>query len=251
MKKLPIIFLLTVFLSLCAVTTALAQGTGLTLNLSRDWGYGGLNGDIQGTFSMMASGPDNLARVEFFIDGTKIGEVNKAPFRLQFVTDNYLPGRHSLHATGITTDGDEIVSQQIQANFVTASEGTQGALGIIIPMLAIIFGAMVLAAVVPILTGRRTVSLPPGATRSYTLGGGICPKCGRPFGFHLFGLNFLGKNLDRCPYCGRWSLVGYKRSEELRAAEQAEVAAVADQIPESSGKEKIQKELDDSKYQDL
>jgi hypothetical protein len=251
MKKTTVVFLLTGFLGLCTAATALAQGTELTLSLSRDWGYGGLNGDIQGTFSMKAGGPDNLTRVEFFIDDTKIGEATSAPFRLQFVTDNFPPGRHSLHATGITNEGTEIDSQPIQATFVTASEGAQGALGIIIPVLVIIFGAMALAAVVPILLGRRTVSLPPGAPRSYRLGGGICPRCGRPFGFHLFGLNVIGRKFDRCPYCGRWGLVGYTRREELRAAEQTEIEAAKEKAPESGREETARKELDDSKYQDL
>ena len=40
----------------------------LTLRLSRDFGYGG-GGRIQGRFSVRASGPDNMMRVEFIIDG--------------------------------------------------------------------------------------------------------------------------------------------------------------------------------------
>lgn len=250
MKRSPIVLLFAAFLCLGAVAAAPAQETGLTLSMSRDFGYGGLGGDIQGTFSLTASGPENLVRVAFYIDDIRIGEATKAPFRLQFMTDNYPLGRHSLHAVGTTGDGEEILSQAIQANFVSASQGIQGALGLIIPVLAVVFGAMLLAAVVPILTGRRTVSLPPGAPRSYTLGGGICPRCNRPFGFHLYGINMLAKKLDRCPYCGKWSLVGHSRLEELRAAEQAETAAPAEQVPESSREEKLKKELDDSKFQD-
>lgn len=251
MKNIRNGILLGLLLSLFAATSVLAQAESLTLSLSRDWGYGGFGGDIQGTFSMKAGGPASLARVEFYIDETKIGEVNKAPFNLQFVTDNYPLGAHSLYAVGFTSDGQRLESKKTSATFVSASEGATAALQIIVPVLALVFGAMLLAAIVPIITGRRNKNLPPGAPRQYTLGGAICPKCSRPFGMHLYGFNLLTHKLDRCPYCGHWGLVGRASPDQLRAAEQAEMANAADQVQATSEEEKLRKELDDSKYQNL
>jgi hypothetical protein len=249
MKKVNAGLLLALFLSLLFFSAALAQDESLNLSLSRDFGYGGFSGDIQGTFSLHASGPSTLIRVAFFIDGTPIGEATKAPFALQFKTDNYPLGTHSLYAIGYTADGKELQSPKISRIFVSASEGTQSILETVIPILVIVFGAMLLAAIVPILMGRKKVSLAPGTPRPYTLGGAVCPKCKRPFAFHIFGLRLLVTRLDRCPYCGKWSAVRWTSLDKLRAAEQAEVQSAQGQVPEASAEEKLKKELDDSKYQ--
>jgi len=200
---------------------------------------------------MHVSGPAGLERVEFYIDDTRIGEDADAPFVLQFVTDNHPLGAHTLHATGYTNEGMKLESNVLTAQFVSPSEGAGTALKIVIPILVVVFGGMLLAALVPILTGRRTVQREPGAPRSYTMGGGICPKCSRPFGFHLYGLNLLGYKFDRCPYCGMWSAVGYASAEKLRAAEQAEVDRSVTAVPEAAAEEKRIKEIDDSRFQDV
>jgi DNA-directed RNA polymerase subunit RPC12/RpoP len=250
MKKIKAGLLLALCLSLLVVSTALAQDGTLKLSLSRDFGYGGFNGEIQGTFSMHASGPSTLTRVEFFIDETKIGEVDKAPFALQFVTDNYPLGAHSLSAVGYTSDGKELSSPKIDRTFVSPSAGTQSTIEVVGIILAIVLGTVLLAAIVPILTGRKTARLAPGTPRQYLLGGTICPKCGRPFAFSIFGLRLVVVRLERCPYCGRWGFVRGVSLGELRAAEQAEVEAAKAQVPETSAEDKLKKELDDSKYRD-
>lgn len=249
MKKTCAAFFLALVLSLASFAGALAQGQTLNLSLSRDFGYGGFNGDIQGTFSLHASCPSTLTRVVFFIDDTQIGEATKAPFALQFVTDNYPLGTHSLYAIGYTSDGSQIQSTKITSIFVSASAGTQSTVKMVVIILALLLGATLLAAAVPVLTGRKTASLAPGTPRSYLLGGAICPKCKRPFAFHIFGVRLLVARLERCPYCGRWSLVHYSSPQELRAAEQAELQSAQAQVPGASAEEKLKKDLDDSKYQ--
>jgi DNA-directed RNA polymerase subunit RPC12/RpoP len=119
----------------------------------------------------------------------------------------------------------------------------------VVIILALLLGATLLAAAIPVLTGRKTASLAPGTPRSYLLGGAICPKCKRPFAFHIFGVRLLVARLERCPYCGRWSLVHYSSPQELRAAEQAELQSAQAQVPGASAEEKLKKDLDDSKYQ--
>lgn len=251
MRKMWLASLCSFLTSLLVVFVAGAQSAGLTLSLTRDFGYGGFNGDIQGLFSMHVSGPTNLTRVEFFIDSSPIGESSKAPFSLQFNTAAYPLGVHLLYAVGYTADGQMLRSETISANFVPASEGSKAALWIVIPLLVIIFGGMLLVALFSAFLGRKHVSLAPGTPRHYLLGGAICPKCQRPFGVHIYGLNLAVGKLDRCPYCGKWSFVRLASLDDLRSAEQAELEGSKAPLDRSSDEEKLNEGLDDSKYQSM
>jgi Ribonuclease G/E len=64
---------------------------------------------------------------------------------------------------------------------------------------------------------------------------------------HIYGMNLLTSKLDRCPYCGKWSVVRHQSLEALRAAEQAELEGEKAQVPEETEEEKLKRELDDSK----
>jgi hypothetical protein len=254
MRRIRIALLLAIVACLLAVGTALAQTGELTLGLSRDWGYGGFGNDIQGLFSMKVSGPDTLVKVEFYIDETRIGEVTEAPFRLQFSTDDYPLGEHTLYALGTTSDGAILRSNELVQVFVPASEGGQAAIKIILPVLVVVGVAMLLAALLPVLTSRSKVSqLDLGAERKYGIGGGaICPKCQRPFSIPFLGMNLGFSKFTRCPYCGKWSMVRPQSLAALRKAEQAELEwAKSDVASPASEDEKLRKEVDDSRFQDL
>jgi hypothetical protein len=251
MKKISWILILTLASLLATFSIVQAQGEELKLGMSRDWGYGGFGNDIQGTFSLKASGPANLARVEFFIDETKIGEVSQAPYNLQFLTDNYPAGLRSLYAVGTTRDGKQLTSNKISAVFLSKADADQKSGTIILPILVLVFGALILSAVVSMVTGRKNKNLPAGAPRSYPMGGGICKKCGRPFAFQLFSMNMVIGKLVRCPYCGKWGVVRHASIDKLHAAEQAELEREKAQIPEASAEEKLKKELDDSRFSGL
>lgn len=224
----------------------------LELRLSRDFGYGGLNGDIQGRFSMIVEGPADLERVVFLIDGQSIGEDNEAPFRLQFHTDNYSLGRHTLSATGFTSDGRELQSDEMSRNFVAASEGWREGLRVGGVIAAVAVVTVTIASLIVALAGRNQKSTPLGASRTYgPFGGAICPKCGRPFSLHLWKMNLLAGALDRCPHCGKWSLVRRAHPDVLRAAEEAELAqAAGESAPILSEEERLRKLLDESRFND-
>ena len=102
MKKIFSILVITCLLTIISPGFALAQSTDqLQLGLSRDFGYGGFGNDIQGLFSMkIKNPPQNLVSVEFFIDTTLVGTDAESPFAVQFNTDSYSLGEHSLHAVG-------------------------------------------------------------------------------------------------------------------------------------------------------
>jgi hypothetical protein len=250
MKRIKMVLLIVILASLASVSRVIAQTEALTLRLSRDFGYGGFNNEIQGTFSMKVSGPADLARVVFYIGETEIGEVTHLPFNLQFNTDNYPLGGHELSAIGYSLSGQEYRSNIISSNFVTASEGTKAGMRIILPVLVIVFGAILLSFIIPIITSRgKNQNLPFGAQRKYGMGGGICPKCHRPFALPIFSLNLGLSKLARCPYCGVWSIVRIQSMARLRKAEQAELDWGKAEMKEETEEEKLRKQLDDSKYQ--
>jgi hypothetical protein len=251
MKKNVVAILITILVSLTLMSVVSAQSDELNLTLSRDFGSAGFNGDIQGTFSVKASGPANLKRVQFFLDETLLGEDTEAPFAIQFVTDNYPTGAHIFSAVGYTADGKQLKSQTISALFVSKEEGSGAALKVIVPILVVVFGAMAIAAITTMINVRKGKKLPAGATRSYTFGGGICPKCKRPFGFQVLSMNMIIGKLTPCPHCGKWSIVKRASMSDLHAAEQAELDTTKVQIPETSEEEKLRKKLDDSRYQNL
>jgi hypothetical protein len=260
MKKINLFALLsgavTLFALFYTAAFALAQADNtLVLRLSRDFGFSSGTGQIQGTFTIRVTGPADLARVDFLIDGQQIGEVTAAPFNLQFNTGSFSLGVHTLSATGYTAAGQALHSVEVTAEFVSASEGTKAATRIVIPIVVIALLAVLLSAVFPALLGRGKKSeLPLGAPRNYGFkGGGICPKCKRPFSFSILSLNLPFYRLDRCPNCGRWGMVRVASLSELRKAEAAELeeAQAGQLIPEASEEEKLRKELDDSRYQGL
>jgi hypothetical protein len=260
MKKHCLPYLAFIFITIFTLfTTSLARAQGedeLTLRLRRDFGYSSGTGKIQGSFTMRAEGPANLQRVVFYIDDQVIGEATEPPFQVKFNTGDYPLGVHALRAIGTTESGREIGSPQQLREFVAAEEGWKAAGRIAIPILGITFGAILLAVLLPMLSGRgKKSSLAPGTPRNYgAFGGAICPRCNRPFARHIWGLNLMVGKLDRCPHCGKWSLARRTPVEILRAAEAAELerAEGSGEIESPlSDEEHLRKELEDSRYQDL
>jgi len=252
-KSISSIILALVLSLLISIPVNGQDDNELNLRLNRDFGYGGMGNDIQGLFSMeIRNPPADLLRVEFHIDGQLIFEDTEPPFKVQFNTDSYSLGTHELAATGYTSGGQELHSQSYTMDFVSADQGWQAALKMIGPILAIVFGVLVLAFVTPYIFRHKQANLPPGAPRNYGVkGGAICPKCSRPFALRFLSLNMgpLHK-LDRCPYCGRWSLLRRRSMDELRAAEAAEIGSAAHFTSQTSAEDKLRKELEDSRYQD-
>jgi hypothetical protein len=224
------------------------------IRMKRNWGYSSGTGKIQGTFTIQASGSDDLSRVLFYLDDQVLGETNAPPYELRFVTDDFPLGSHRIYAVGKTASGEELVSNTVQVEFVSADQGWQAAGNIIVPLVVVILGAVGLAIVVPLVFTRgKKEQLPPGAPRSYGYyGGAICPKCSRPFSRHIYGLNLGLHKYDRCPYCGKWSLVRRASKEELETAEFAEITAAQEGIfqPKSSEEDALRKNLEDSRFED-
>jgi Zn ribbon nucleic-acid-binding protein len=256
MKKLYSILLTLCLLALTMFSHARAQSTDeLMLGMSRDFGYAGFNNDIQGLFSLKIKDPPaDLVKVVFLIDSNTMGEDTEAPYNLQYNTDSYPLGLHSLSAVGYKIDGTELNSNIIQVEFVPAGTGMGSVVKIIVPIVVFMVVMALVAVFLPVILSKgKLASTPPGTPRKYGIGGGaICPKCNRPFTLRLWWINLGAGKIDRCPYCGKWSYVRPKSMVELRAAEAAELADAQQEnhIEGESEADKLKKQLDDSRFQD-
>ena len=85
-KNLNFILCIAVLSSACGIKSRI-QDTP-EIHMSRDFGYSSLGGgEIQGNFSIAYSGPANIERVVFLIDGEPMGEVDSEfPYILKFAT---------------------------------------------------------------------------------------------------------------------------------------------------------------------
>ncbi len=234
------------------VRPVLAQDEAdLELRISRTMGYSSGSGRIQGLFKLKAAGPADLARVAFFVDDQQIGTDEAAPFEQGFSTDNYGLGMHTLYAVGVTSGGRQLRSNEVRVEFVSAQEGWQAALRIMVPILALTFGIMVISYIFVFLAGKKESQVALGAPRHYGIAGGaICPRCKRPFSMHLLAPNMALKKYDRCPFCGKWSLVRPETRLKLQEAEAAELQLPALPVEESDG-DRLKKDLENSRYTDL
>ena len=81
-------------------------------------------------------------------------------------------------------------------------------------------------------------------------GGAICPRCQRPFARGVLSPNLLVGKLERCPFCGKWSVLAARPLAELRAAEAAELAsAEGGARPDAADEEeRLRREIEESRY---
>lgn len=231
-----------------------AQTEEISFSMSRDFGYSSGSGKIQGLFSMKASSTVPLSEVDFHIDSTIILADKEEPYKVQFNTDDYPIGAHSLYVVGLTTSGKQIVSKEVKVYFVSAEDSRKAAFGIIVPVLGLVLAITILAVLVPAISSRKKGKLPPGETRQYGLAGGtICSRCKRPFALHMLAPNMLMGKLERCPHCGKWGIVRSFSLDKLREAEKAELESSGSQNENHgvSDEEKLRKEIDDSKFQGM
>jgi hypothetical protein len=248
---------LKILCALCALWGSAAPAWAqdeLVLVVRRNFGYSG-GSQIQGSFRMEASGPEDLVSVTFKIDEAVIGIVTAPPFRLDFDTDDFAAGWHDLSAVGQTADGRTLTSTKRRFEFVTASQGWAATQRILISVFGAV-GVLVLVALgLPFVWTfvRRPAALPPGAPRPYgIMGGAVCPKCGRPFSLHWWSFSMGAQRLDRCDHCSRWSLVKRASRDRLAEAERAERDAARPETPvrERSPEEKLRQQLDASRFFD-
>jgi hypothetical protein len=250
-KRLSNTLLAWLALSCLLTTSVLAQtDQGLVLSLSRDFGYSSGTGKIQGRFSMKVEGPEDLVRVAFYIDEQLVGEDDQPPYRYQFNTSSFAQGVHTIYVVGYTHGGEELHSNQQIREFVAAGQVWR----IVMPVLVIVLGISVVGFLISSLAARSGKNaVPPGQPRTYSpLGGAICPRCRRPFSFHIYSVSLVIGRLDHCPHCGKWSFLRRKSLAQLQAAEAAELDGVENKTSPvgMTEEERKKRDLEDSRYQD-
>lgn len=246
------LFLILALLWASFLTPVLAQDSPeMSIRLSRDFGTG-LGSRIEGTFSIHATGPDNLAKVTFYLNDESIGADNAAPFRLQFHTGSFPPGQYIISAIGTTSDGQELTSNTLGATFMSAEESRSSVGKMIAPVLGIVL-LFAIGSVGMSLWAARRNKLEPGAPRQYGLAGGaICPRCHRAYPRHFLSPNMVMGKLERCPFCGKWAIVAAAPPALLAAAEEAERQSLQEHVADSpiSTEEKQKHRLDDSRFEE-
>lgn len=249
MKMKVIAVLLSLIAVFAVAFTGLAQEEEDTLQVrfSRDFGYGGFGGEIQGTFSIRVVDQGDLERVEYYMDGELVQTETEAPFHWQFNTSSFEPGEHSLWAVGYRPNGDTLRSAEINREFLTSEEAGSEITSIIVPLLVIIAVITVLGVALPMLLGRNK-KFAPGVYGA--AGGAICPRCKLPFSRHVLGPNLVVGKLERCPHCGKISIVPAASKSRLEEAEKRLISEGVSEIQTKSEEEKMQERLDDSRFMD-
>lgn len=249
-KQYPSLLITVVILSLLLTLPVSAQEDPpeLEVKLSRDFGYGGF-GEIQGTFTIRAQGPDNLQAVRFYLNEILLGEDTDAPFAVQFNTDNYPSGVTTFSAVGVLDNGREISSNEITTKVLSNEQSKDRTLGLVGPILGIAAVAIALGAVIPALLGKKGKAGPIG---EYSMAGGtVCPRCKFPFSRNTLSPNLVVGKLERCPHCGKWSIRARASQAELATAEER-LRSAQDETPtiESDPQDSLRRALDDSRYDD-
>jgi hypothetical protein len=242
MRKLLTISALLALLLL--PTSARAQEEELALRLTRDFGYGA-GAQIQGTFSLRVSGPEDVVKVDFIIDGEVVHTATEAPFRYQFKTDVYTPGLHTMTAVGYKADGTAVSGPEFTRQFLSKEEANSSVMKFIVPVLVLVGLAALAGAVLPALM-MRGKAFKPG--QYGTAGGAVCPRCTFPYSRSLLAPNLLVGKLQRCPHCGKWAIVRSATRVELDAAEARWAKEGTSSVEAPSEEDKMRQLLDDSRY---
>ncbi len=246
-RHTSIILLFLTFLVPLRFASAQENTGSLTLNLRRDFGFS-MGGQIQGSFTLSASGPDDLCSVDFMIDDAVVFHDTESPFEFKFHTSAYALGVHTIQAVGSTATGASLQSEVLRFEFVSAEQGWKSASVIIIPLFILI----VVIGVAGVLTSSLS-----GRNKKFRLGeygaagGAVCSRCGLPFSRHVLSLNVFFGKLERCPHCGKWGLVRRATPSELT---QAEARYQADRqqgrIEPQDDKTRRERLIDESRFED-
>jgi len=243
-KTAPILFLLIAFILVMPVF-AQENAESLVLDFNRDFGYGGFGGEIQGRFSLKVTSPDDIVRVEYFMDGERVYEGSEPPFKWQFNTANFTEGRHTFSAIGYKPDGTELHAPEFTRVFLSADQAWNETGDMIVPILVLVGIATFAGVLGPVLLGRKKKHTP----GVYGMAGGaICPRCTFPYSRNMMALNMLVGKLSRCPHCGKWAIAPQASSDALQAAEERFAAENLGTIQTQTEAEKLQQMIEDSRF---
>lgn len=222
------------------------------VSIVRRMGYGAGN-NLQGQMRLAVKGEgDTIRRVTYMRNELEMASLNEAPFVFDFSTDNYPEGAQSIYAMVEDESGHTCNTAPIELVFLSAADANRSMWKIMLPILAISALIVLLSFAFSFFPKAKGANRP---VKDYgPLGGYVCPRCGRPFPRRLlFTINLGFKQLERCPHCGKWSILSIASADELRQSE-ARYEAGANSGPvvvmDETEKE-IRDELEDSKFTNL
>ena len=230
-----------------------AQEDDFGIRLRRDFGYGA-GSNVRGTFTVSLTGDESqVASVAFLIDDELMALVEIAPFRFQFHTDDYGFGRHRLSARVTLHDGRVLNTAFVGMNFLSPEEERSSIVTLFVGLGGVLVLGLVIYALVQALVFKRKPSHHGGTgeVRQYgVLGGTICPKCGRAFPRHIWGINLGVGKFDRCEHCGKCSMTTRATPEQLREAELAEAETQQPEFDDANGADLVRDPLEDTRFFD-
>ena len=230
-----------------------AQEDGFRIHLRRDFGFG-FGSQIRGTFTVSLVGDEQAVQeVTFLIDDQVMTTVKEAPFKYRFNTDDYGYGIHAIWANVILVDGSVVETPILKYDFINPSEEGKHIRNTLLGIGGVIIVSLLIVGAVQtfLMKGNKKHTHQAGEPRSYgMLGGTICPKCGRPFPRHIWGMNLVVGRLDRCENCGKWVMTVRATPAALKAAEEEEreEALAEKELPEV--REEHKDLLEESKFID-
>jgi len=180
-----------------------------------------------------------------------MAEVSSAPYQFKFHTDDFGYGTHRLSAEVHFTEGDTQLTPVIQYNFVSPGEEREQMTTILVGIGGAIVVSMALVSFIQtvLMKGKKQSAVDSAKRRRYgILGGTICPRCGRAFSRHIWGMNLVVGRLERCDHCGKWVMVVRAAPAALRAAEQMEKDTMSVGNEQSEKPDPRRDALDESKF---
>ena len=222
-KNFSILFL-GLMLFLVLFRSASGQSESYQIGVRKNFGYD-MGNTIQGRFTVRLLGDAaNVTRVIFYLDGEILGEVNSEPFQYSFRTDDFAPGVHRLSAEVQLADSSRHQTPELPYHFLSSEEASQQTIRLFVWIGGAILGTMLLVGLIQWAITKKKPSLKSsaGLSQNYGMfGGAICPRCGRTFPRHIWGINLVVGKLDRCEHCGKWFLATRATPDALRAAEES------------------------------
>lgn len=217
----------------------------LVVSLNKDFGYAA-GGEIQGSFSLQVRSPDDVVRVEYFLDGELVFTSNEAPFKYKFNTTDFELREHTFSAIGYRLDGSQIHSSEIVRVFISAEQSWEKVGKILVPLLVGVALLTLLGSGGSVLLGRKREF----KLGEYGIAGGvICPRCTFPYARNLWAPNMLVGKLQCCPHCGKWAIVPRASGSMLAAAEERFRILGNSEIAPANDDAEYRKMINDSRFE--
>ncbi len=248
MKIRRFVISLLVFLILVPLAGAMAQESypELQLVLIRDFGYGGF-GKIQGRFTLKIRDlPEDIDKIEYFLDEELIVAINEPPFEYKFHTSNFQDGEHVFSAVGYQRNGTTIEANRITKIFLSSGQAWSDTQRLIVPLLLFTAGLTILGLGIPVLMSRKKDFV---IGKYGPAGGAVCPRCELPFSRAMFSPSLLIGKLVHCPHCGKVSIQARASEHKLQEAESRYDNLDPDLKSKQNDRDYI-KMLDDSRFED-